>query len=154
MSIVRGLAITFVSQMPVDIVQWREKIGTFNNRIKIYLYKGPFCLLSALIYALVWSFFQIFSMVRFTVNLIRFAIDSRRFLFPITRIFRKFRLQLITLFYSAMIVNVMVFFFVYQSLVVIQNSILDLSLTLVKAFQFFTGTSIACQLITTLKYSY
>ena len=97
--------------MPVDIVQWRGEIGTFNNRIKIYFYKGPFCLLSALIYAFVWSFFRIFSMVRFTVNLIRFAINSKLFLFPITRIFRKVRLQLITLLYSVMIVNVMLWYF-------------------------------------------
>ena len=97
--------------MPVDVVQWRGEIGTFNNRIKIYFYKGPFCLLSALIYAFVWSFFRIFSMVRFTVNLIRFAINSKLFLFPITRIFRKVRLQLITLLYSVMIVNVMLWYF-------------------------------------------
>ena len=97
--------------MPVDIVQWRGEIGTFNNRIKIYFYKGPFCLLSALIYAFVWSLFQIFSMVRFTVNLIRFTINSRLFLFAITRIFRKVRLQLITLLYSVMIVNVMWWYF-------------------------------------------
>ena len=97
--------------MPVDIVQWRGEIGTFNNRIKIYFYKGPFCLLSALIYAFVWSLFQIFSMVRFTVNLIRFTINSRLFLFAITRIFRKVRLQLITLLYSVMIVNVMLWYF-------------------------------------------
>ena len=35
--------------MPVDIVQWRGQIVTFNNRIKIYFYKGSFCLHSALI---------------------------------------------------------------------------------------------------------
>ena len=63
--------------MPVGIVQWRGEIGTFNNRKKIYFYKGPFCLLSALIYAFVWPLFQIFSMVHFTVNLICFAINSR-----------------------------------------------------------------------------
>ena len=34
------------------------------------------------------------------------------------------------------------------------DSIQDLSLTLVKAFQFVAGTSIACQHITTLKYPY
>ena len=50
-------------------------------------------------------------MVRFTVNLIRFAINSKLFLFPITRIFRKVRLQLITLLYSVMIVNVMLWYF-------------------------------------------
>ena len=68
-------------------------------------------MLSALIYAFVWSLFQIFSMVRFTVNLIRFTINSRLFLFAITRIFRKVRLQLITLLYSVMIVNVMWWYF-------------------------------------------
>ena len=97
--------------MPVDIVQWTAEIGTFKNHIKIYFYKGPFCLLSSLICAFVWSFFRIFSMVRFTVTLIRFAINSRLFLFPITRIFRKVRLQLITLLYSVMIVNVMLWYF-------------------------------------------
>ena len=74
--------------MLVDIVQWRGEIGTFNNRKKIYYYKGSFCLLSALIYVFVWSLLQIFSMVRFTVNLICFAISSRLFFFAITRIFR------------------------------------------------------------------
>ena len=160
-------------------------------------------------------------MFRFTVNFIFFAINSRLFLFAITRIFRKIRLQLITLLYSVMLVNIMLseaatqrcsqkkvfrkytvnlpvisiklqsnlieitlrhgcspvnlllifrtaftkntserlllcygIFFVYQGLVVIQYSIQGLSLTLVKAFQFVTGTSIACQLITTLKYRY
>ena len=93
--------------MPVDIVQWRGEIGTFNNRIKIYFYKGPFCLLSALIYAFVWPLFQIFSMVHFTVNLICFAINSRLFFFGIISIFHKVRLQLITLLYLVMIVNVM-----------------------------------------------
>ena len=93
--------------MPVDIVQWRRETGTFNDRIKIYFYKVPVRLLSALMYAFVWSLFQMFSMVRFTVNLIRFAITSRLFLFAITRIFRKVRLHLITLLYSVMIVNVL-----------------------------------------------
>ena len=78
---------------------------------KIYFYKGPFFLLSALIYAFVWSLFQVFSIVCFTVNLIRFAINARLFLFAITRIFRKVRLQLITLLYSVMIVNVMWWYF-------------------------------------------
>ena len=50
-------------------------------------------------------------MVRFTVNLIRFAINSRLFLFPITKIFRKVQLQLITLLYSVMIANVMLWYF-------------------------------------------
>ena len=50
-------------------------------------------------------------MVCFTVNLIRFAINSKFFLFPITRMFRKVRLQLITLLYSVMIVNVMLSYF-------------------------------------------
>ena len=36
MSIVRGLAITFFLQMPVDIVQWRDEIGAFDNGKKIY----------------------------------------------------------------------------------------------------------------------
>ena len=49
-------------------------------------------------------------MVRFTVNLICFAINSRFFLFAIARIFRKVRLQLITLLYSVMIVNVMLWY--------------------------------------------
>ena len=96
--------------MPVDIVQWRGEIDTFNNRKKIYFYKGSFSLLSALIYAFVWSLLQIFSMVRFTVHLICFAINSRLF-FAITRIFRKVRLQLITLLYSVMIVNVILWYF-------------------------------------------
>ena len=47
MSIVKGLAITFFSQMPVDTIQWRGEIGTFKN------HKGPFCLLRTLIYAFV-----------------------------------------------------------------------------------------------------
>ena len=97
--------------MPVDIVPWRGEIGTFNNRKKIYFYKGSFCFLSALIYAFVWSLLQIFSLVRFTVNLICFAINSRLFFFVITRIFRKVRLQLITLLYSVMIVNVILWYF-------------------------------------------
>ena len=97
--------------MPVDIVQWRGEIGTFNNRKKIYFYKGSFCLFSALIYTFVWLLLQIFSMVRFTVNLICFAIYSRHFFFAITRIFRKVRLQLITLLYSVMIVNVILWYF-------------------------------------------
>ena len=97
--------------MPVDIVQWRGEIGTFNNRIKIYFYKWLFCLLGALIYAFFWPLLQIFSMVRFTVNLIRFAISSKLFLFALTRIFRKVRLKLITLLYSVMIVNVMLWYF-------------------------------------------
>ena len=97
--------------MSVGIVQWRGEIDTFNNRIKIYFYKGPFCLISALIYVFFWSFFRIFFMVRFTVSLICFAINSRLFLFPITRIFRKVRLQLIELLYSFMIVNVMLWYF-------------------------------------------
>ena len=50
-------------------------------------------------------------MVRFTVNLIRFAISSKLFLFAITRIFRKVRLKLITLLYSVMIVNVILWYF-------------------------------------------
>ena len=50
-------------------------------------------------------------MVRFTVNLIGFAFNSRLFLFSITRIFRKVRLQLITLLYSVMIVNVILWYF-------------------------------------------
>ena len=151
-----GSSYNFFSQMPVDIVQQRGKIGTFNNRIKIYFYKGPFCLLSALIYAFLWScLFGTFSMVRFTVNSIRFAINSRLFLPPITRIYRKVRtVNYITIVSRDCKRYVMVFFSVYQSLVVMQNSIQDLSLTLVKAFQFATGTSIACQLITTLKYIY
>ena len=111
MSIVRGLTITFFSQMPVDKAQWRGEIDTFNNRKKIYFYKEPFCLLSALIYAFVWSLVQIFSMVSFTVDLICFAINSRLFLFAITRIFRKVWLQLITLLYSVMIVNVILWCF-------------------------------------------
>ena len=85
-------------------------IGTFSNCKKMYFYKGPFCLLSALIYAFVWLLLQIFSMVRFTVNLTCFAINSRLLVCAITRIFRKVRLQLITLLYSVMIVNFMVFF--------------------------------------------
>ena len=97
--------------MPVDIVQWRGEIGTFNNRKKIYFYKRSFCLFSALIYTFVWLLLQIFSMVRFTVNLICFAINSRLFFFAITRIFRKVRLQLITLLYSVMIVNVILWYF-------------------------------------------
>ena len=97
--------------MQVDIVQWRGEIGTFNNRKKIYFYKGSFCLFSALIYTFVWLLLQIFSMVRFTVNLIYFAINSRLFFFAITRIFRKVRLQLITLLYSVMIVNVILWYF-------------------------------------------
>ena len=97
--------------MQVDIVQWREEIDTFNNRKKIYLYKGPFCLLNALIYAFVWSLFQIFSMVRFTVNLICFAIYFRLFFFATTRMLLKVRLQLTTLLYSVMIVNVILWYF-------------------------------------------
>ena len=111
MSIVRGLAITFFLQMPVDIVQWRDEIGAFDNGKKNILLQRTFFLLSALIYAFVWSLFQIFPMVRFTLNLIRFAINTRLFLFAITRIFRKVRLQLITLLYSVMIVNVMLWYF-------------------------------------------
>ena len=102
-----GLAITFFSQMQVDIVQWRDEIGAFDNGKKNILLQRTFFLLSALIYAFVWSLFQIFPMVRFTLNLIRFAINTRLFLFAITRIFRKVRLQLITLLYSVMIVNIM-----------------------------------------------
>ena len=49
-------------------------------------------------------------MVCFTVNLIRFAINYILFLFPITRIFRKVRLQLITSLYSLMIISVMLWF--------------------------------------------
>ena len=97
--------------MPVDIVQWRGEIGTFNNRKKIYFYKGSFCLFSALIYTFVRLLLQIFSMVRFTVNLICFAINSRLFFFAITRIFRKVRPQLITLLYSVMIENVILWYF-------------------------------------------
>ena len=55
------------------------EIGTFNNRKKIYFYKGYFCLLGALLYAFVWSLLQMFPMVRFTINLICFAINSRLF---------------------------------------------------------------------------
>ena len=66
---------------------------------------------SGLIYTFVWLLLQIFSMVRFTVNLICFAINSRLFFFAITRIFRKVRLQLITLLYSVMIVNVILWYF-------------------------------------------
>ena len=97
--------------MPVDIVQWRGEIGTFNNRKKIYFYKGSFCILSALIYAFVWPLLQIFSIVRFTVNLICFTINSTLFFIAMTRIFRKVRLQLITLLYSVMIVNVILWYF-------------------------------------------
>ena len=97
--------------MPVDIVQWRGEYGTFNNRVKIYFYNVPFCLLSALIYAFVWSLLWMFSMVHFTVNLIHVAINSRLFLFAIPRIFHKVRLQLITLLYSIMIVNMLWYFF-------------------------------------------
>ena len=50
-------------------------------------------------------------MIRCTVNLMHFAINSKLFLFPITRIFRKIRLQLITLLCSVMIVNVMLWYF-------------------------------------------
>ena len=50
-------------------------------------------------------------MVRFTVNLIRFAINSKIFLFAVTRIFCKVRLKLITLLYSVMILNVMLWYF-------------------------------------------
>ena len=50
-------------------------------------------------------------MIRFTVNIIHFAINSRLFLFPVTRTFRKVRLQLIILLYSVMIVNVMLWYF-------------------------------------------
>ena len=64
-----GSSYNFFSQMPVDIVQWRGEIGTFNNGKKIYFYKGSFFLLSALIYTFVWSLFQMFSMVCFTVNI-------------------------------------------------------------------------------------
>ena len=102
-----GLAITFFSQMQVDIVQWRDEIGAFDNGKKNILLQGTFFLLCALTYAFVCSHFQIFSVVFFTVNLIRFAINARLFLFAITRIFRKVRLQLITLLYSVMIVNIM-----------------------------------------------
>ena len=49
-------------------------------------------------------------MVRFTVNLIRFAINSRLFLFAITRIFQKPRLQVVTLLHSIMIVNVILWY--------------------------------------------
>ena len=139
--------------MPVDIVQWRGEIDTFNNRKKIYFYKGSFCLFSALIYTFVWLLLQIFSMVRFTVNLICFAINSRLFFFAITRIFRKVRLQLITLLYSVMIVNVILWYF-FRLLELSGDIEFNSILTLVKAFQFVTGTSIACQLITTLKYPY
>ena len=52
---------------------------------KIFFYKGSLCLLSALIYAFAWSLLQIFSMVRFIVNLICFAVNSRLFFFAITR---------------------------------------------------------------------
>ena len=97
--------------MPVDIVQWRGENGTFNNRKKIYFCKGTFCLLSALIYAFVWSLLQIFSVVRFTVNLMCFAINSRLFLFAIATIFRKVWLQLINLLHSVMIVNVVLWYF-------------------------------------------
>ena len=97
--------------MLVDIVQWRGEIDRFNNRKKLYFYKGTFCLLRALIYAFVWFLLLIFSMVRFTVNLICFAINCRFFLFTITRIFRKVWLQLITLLYSVMIVNVILWYF-------------------------------------------
>ena len=94
-------------------------------------------------------------MVRFTVNLICFAINSRLFFFAITIIFRKVRLQLITLLYSVMIVNVILWYFF---------RLLELSGDIEfnpgpkpdpsQSFQFVTGTSIACQLITTLKYPY
>ena len=97
--------------MPVEIVQWRGELVPLIIAKKIYFYKGSFCLLSALIYAFVWSLLQMFSMVRFTVNLICFAINSRLFFFTITRIFRKVRLQLITLLYSVMIVNVILQYF-------------------------------------------
>ena len=91
--------------MPVDIVRWRGEIGTFNNRKKIYFYNGSFCLLIALIYAFAWSLLQIFSIFS-----IFFAINSRLFFFAITIIFRKVRLQLITLLYSVMIVNVILWY--------------------------------------------
>ena len=65
--------------MPVDTVQWRGEIGTFNNLKNIYFYIGPFCLLSALIYIFVSSLLQILSIVHFTVNLICFTINSRLF---------------------------------------------------------------------------
>ena len=66
--------------MPVDIVQWRDEIGAFDNGKKNILLQRTFLA----IYAFVWLLFQIFSMVYFTVNLIRFAINARRFLFAIT----------------------------------------------------------------------
>ena len=127
--------------MSDDIVQWWGEIGTFNNRIKIYFFKEPFCLLSNLIYVFAWSLFQIFSMVLFTVNLIRFALNSKLPLFAKTRIFCKVRLKLITLLYSVMIVTLWYFF-----------RLLELSGDIEfspgpkpdKAFQFATGTSIAC----------
>ena len=37
-----GLAITFFSQMPVDIVQWRDEIGVFDNGKKNILLQRTF----------------------------------------------------------------------------------------------------------------
>ena len=37
-----GLAITFFSQMPVDIVQWRDEIGAFDNGKKNILLQRTF----------------------------------------------------------------------------------------------------------------
>ena len=76
-------------------------------------------------------------------------------MFPITRIFRTVGLQLITLLYLVMIVNVIIWYF-FRSLelsgdVEFNPGPKPDSST---AFQFVTGTSIACQLITTLKYPY
>ena len=51
-----------------------------SSEKNIYFSKGSFCLFSTPICAFVWLLFQIFSMVRFTVNLICFAVNSRLFL--------------------------------------------------------------------------
>ena len=59
--------------------EWRGDIGIFNNRKKVYLFKEGFCLLVILIYAFVWSIFQVFSVVLSTFNLICFAFNSRLF---------------------------------------------------------------------------
>ena len=94
-------------------------------------------------------------MVCFTVNLIRFAINARRFLFAITRIFCKVRLQLITLLHSAMIVNVMRWYFfrllkLFGDIEFNTGPKPDYS----QSFSIFQWNVIACQLITTLKYPY
>ena len=94
-------------------------------------------------------------MVCFTVNLIRFSINARLFLFAVTRIFRKVRLQLITLLYSVMIVSDMLWYF-FRLLELVGDIEFNIrpKPDYSQSFSVCQWNVTACQLITTLRYPY